>query len=61
MSGFATGSVPARIWKRDFGLWRTEKDASRNLAIKIFPQMQDLLKYAFLTCNPVSMMNMTIQ
>ena len=42
MGGFTTGSVPARTWKKDFGLWKQDKDASRQLAIKLFPQMQDV-------------------
>jgi hypothetical protein len=42
MGGFRTGSVPARIWKRDLDLCKKDKEASRLLASRVFPSMQDL-------------------
>ncbi|GAX81464.1 hypothetical protein CEUSTIGMA_g8893.t1 [Chlamydomonas eustigma] len=44
MAGFESGSVPARIWKRDLGLWRSDKDSSRALAADLFPEMKEYLK-----------------
>ena len=42
MGGFQTGSVPARVWKRDLDLWKKDKSASRLLASQVFPNMQSL-------------------
>jgi hypothetical protein len=44
MAGFEAGSVPARMWKRDLGLWRMDKDSSRALAADLFPEMKEYLK-----------------
>ena len=45
----ALGIVPTlihpSIWKRNIGLQASEKDESRLLAIKLFPELTTLLKY----------------
>ncbi|KAG1674865.1 hypothetical protein FOA52_015255, partial [Chlamydomonas sp. UWO 241] len=43
MAGFEAGSVPARVWKKELGLFRLSKDASRLLASRLFPAMAPLL------------------
>lgn len=42
--GIAYTRVAPAQWKRHYGLIGTEKDAARQLAIKRFPSMADLLK-----------------
>ena len=45
MAGFNASTVPCRMWKSTLGLTGAGKDASRQLAMRIFPHMQDVLKW----------------